>query len=190
LDYHVKVFLEEVQKHVNLKILAVGGNHDYYLNEEYGASVLDHFHDTGIIHVLNREVVTYSGVSFAGCTNWYVLSKNSKMSDERLIDNALQFTCEESEKDSKFLQNLAQVDVLVTHVPIVPEALHPVHAYSRPNMNRFYFQTHDLLSPPKFAISGHTHYRMDKVIGPTRYLSSPVGYKSEIFSNFLGVVDV
>lgn len=137
------------------------------------------------VHLLNRNVVSLGGFTFAGCVAWYQLDPVCVMNDLKQIHNAVEFSEREHHLDLAFLRSLnrGEIDVLITHVPLIEEGMNPVLASQQPYMNKYYHHSLDGIVQhisPSIAISGHTHHGMNQIKEGTRFVSAPVGYPHEI----------
>jgi len=177
-------------------ILAVSGNHDWwrapYLPEQRSCLVeISELYNK--FHLLNRNIIELDGYKFAGCTAWYELDQVCAMNDLRRIHDAVNFTKTESHLDKTFLKGLIGkgIDVLITHVPLIEEGMNPILAANNPYLNKYYHHNCGELVDriaPSIAVSGHTHHEINLIKGITRYVSSPVGYPSDIKYDFKPLV--
>lgn len=178
------------------KVFIVLGNHEYYgcCFSEATSLTLEALLPSNC-EILNRKIVEYKGIRYAGATLWTRLSKGDisvykkMMNDRKFIKfhskHILQVINEiniEHEKDKEFLlNNINQVDVIVSH-----------HSPSFKSYNeddgRFlgcYCNSLDefiLNSSLKVWIHGHLHNPVNYKIGKVSILSNPIAslYKEGI----------
>jgi Icc-related predicted phosphoesterase len=157
------------------KLFSVPGNHDYY-----GNSFRDAEMDVFVKHV--------NGLKIAGATLWTDIRPDrwfdfrEYMMDYRQIKgmnydrymNAHKTHCD-------FLFNSGADIWVVHHLP----SFQSVHEkYRNSNGNDFFatelsHQILEMKKPPKLIVHGHTHERMDYMIGNTRVVCNPRGYPNE-----------
>jgi UDP-2,3-diacylglucosamine pyrophosphatase LpxH len=179
-------------------VIFVPGNHEYYLGTSedvipgYGRRMIHEAFDlakevveenTGSkIHILYNSVVEIEGVKIAGTPLWFPDQPDNKvfeheMSDFRQIPNYASWVYSEAKKAEKFLKNLKDVDIVVTHhLPSTQcEKEQKTTKLSRffvnPVLDKFDWPTF-----PKYWIHGHTHRSIDIQCGETRVLCNPFGY--------------
>jgi len=166
---------EFVRKHAD-HMFSINGNHDYYGG---------HFTDA-IYHTLEREV---NGIKIAGATLWTDLSKQldwvyyvNGLIDFRYINDLTMTRMIETHKAHKdFLFN-SEADIIVSHHAPTRQSIHPRYETSPYNTSFANDLEEEILAmykPPKLWIHGHTHDRFDYMIGETRVICHPRGYKGE-----------
>ena len=164
-----------VQKHYD-HMFAINGNHDYY-----GGTFAD-----AKYHTLLREV---NGLRIAGATlwtdvrdnlNWYRYTKGlidcHYISD---ITQALMIETHEAHKD--FLLRM-EADIVVSHHCPSYMSIHPKYVNDPLNVcfaNDMTDLIFNMKKPPKLWVHGHTHEDFDYMIGETRVVCWPRGYKNE-----------
>ena len=163
------------QKHYD-HMLSINGNHDYYGNTFSDAKY----------HTILREV---NGVRIAGATLWTDLYDNlswlyykrglidcayiSDLTHEAMIE------CHEMHKNFLFGMD---ADIIVSHH--CPSAM-SIHERYRDDPLNVCFTTDltnqilNMRKPPKLWVHGHTHHDFDYMIGNTRVVCHPRGYKNE-----------
>lgn len=163
------------QKHLPY-MFAIDGNHDYF--------GLDFKHT--LYHKQIREI---QGVTIAGATLWTDLSDNmdwyryvKKLIDHKYIDGVShERMIETHESHKKFLLE-SEVDVIVSHHCPSYQSVHPKYIN---NENNACFATElaeqilSMRKPPKLWVHGHTHEKFDYMIGDTRVVCHPRGYRGE-----------
>jgi predicted phosphodiesterase len=163
------------QKHYD-HMLAINGNHDYYGNTFSDAKY----------HTILREV---NGVRIAGATlwtdvrdnlAWYTYKKGlidsyyiSDLTHEAMIE------CHEMHKHFLFGMD---ADIIVSHHAPTMRSVHERYMNDPHNVcfaNDLEKQIFNMKKPPKLWIHGHTHDDFDYMIGDTRVICHPRGYKNE-----------
>lgn len=164
-----------VQKHYD-HMFAINGNHDYYGNTFSEA----------LYHTLVREV---NGIKIAGATLWTDLSKrldwvmyvNGLIDCRYTRDITQQAMIETHEAHKQFLLN-SEADIIVSHHTPSMRSVHEKYRGSPFNpsfSNNMDEQILSMKKPPKLWIHGHTHDDFDYMIGDTRVICHPRGYKNE-----------
>ena len=164
-----------VNKHYD-HMLSIRGNHDYYH---------DTFSDT-FTHVHSRDV---GGLKIAAATLWTDLSDNLNWYyyTRGLIDcsyiNDLTYDrmVETHQAHKHFLFN-SGADIIVSHHAPTQMSVHPRFANDPCNAcfaNNYAEQIFNMKKPPKLWIHGHTHDDFDYMIGETRVICHPRGYRGE-----------
>jgi hypothetical protein len=157
-------------------MLAINGNHDYYGNTFSDAKY----------HTILREV---NGVRIAGATLWTDLQDNLAWYYYKrgLIDCAYisdlthEAMIETHEMHKHFLFGM-DADIIVSHH--CPSAM-SIHERYRDDPLNVCFTTDltnqilNMKKPPKLWVHGHTHHDFDYMIGDTRVVCHPRGYKNE-----------
>lgn len=184
----------------NLKfnsIIYVLGNHEFYggnyefVIRDTRKKVASH------VHFLEKESIIIDGIKFAGTTLWTDCNKGNPitMYEARLYLNdyncirkdmySKRFVPEDSyiqfQESMKFLEN--EVDnntVVVTHHAPSLQSIH--QNYKASNLNGMFASNLDdfiLERQPKYWIHGHVHNSFDYLIGNTRVIANPRGYRNE-----------
>lgn len=160
----------------NDKVFSVKGNHDYYGNS---------FRDADLDF---PEVVEVNGLKIAGATLWTYISPvrwwdfREYMMDHRCIKGMnYDRYINAHEVHKHFLFN-SGADIWVTHHLPSYRSVHSKYQHS--NGNDFFATEleYDILQmkkPPKLIVHGHTHEKMDYMIGDTRVICHPRGYPNE-----------
>ena len=166
---------EFVRKHAD-HMFSINGNHDYYGNTFSEA----------LYHTLVREV---NGIKIAGATLWTDLSKpidwvmyiNGLIDYRYTRDITQQAMIETHEAHKQFLLN-SEADIIVSHHTPSMRSVHEKYRGSPFNpsfSNNMDEQILSMKKPPKLWIHGHTHDDFDYMIGDTRVICWPRGYKNE-----------
>lgn len=188
-NYHrlVSIFKRFTQKYKN--VIYVHGNHEYYgtnvKNAEVNSVALGRLFPN--LHILRvGDNVTIEGQRFLGGTLWFKddpsnLFYRGLLSDFQTIDDFDPWVYRESERMINNLEvDLASTDVVVSHHMPSPLCTHP--KFKGSVINRFFVNdVSDLIArkQPKLWIHGHTHERVDTIIGNTRIIANPRGYPNE-----------
>lgn len=173
-------------------IVFVTGNHEFYgtspAKVAETVALIEKTFPT--VHYLKYgEPVVINGQRFVGDTLWF---RNDPLNQlyENLLSDFRQIksfnpwvydTCEKAIKG--FIANLQEGDVLITHHLPTSLSIHP--KYKGEQSNRFFLcDISELIleRKPALALHGHTHERVNGLLGETRVLANPMGYKSE-FTN-------
>jgi len=163
-------------------VIYVPGNHELYGHD--AGEAMDALTDISLpnVHVLIRSTATVKGVRFVGAPLWYTMpAEPHSWSDFRHIGGIEDWLPEQSRGDAHFFaQNLRQGDVAVSHFLPSPMCVAP--RWWGDETNRFF--VHDVTNTivaacPALWIHGHTHDRIDVLVGATRVVANPVGYPHE-----------
>jgi predicted phosphodiesterase len=169
-------FREEfIRKHAD-HMFAILGNHDYY-----GSTFSDAY-----MHLLTRNV---GDIKIAGATLWTDLSKQldwvyyvNGLIDFRYINDLNQEDMIETHAYHKKFLLTSEADIIVSHHTPSRRSVHeryqgdPVNVCFANDLDKDIFT---MRKPPKLWIHGHTHDRFDYMIGDTRVICHPRGYKGE-----------
>ena len=165
-----------VQKHAD-HMFAINGNHDYF-----GGYFSDALYGTKL-----QEV---DGVRIAGATLWTDLSSPldylsycRNLIDDTYIKGITQSLMIETHDAHKFFLLNSEADVIVSHHTPSLQSVHKRFRYSDCNSSFSNNMDEEILKmkkPPKIWIHGHTHDRFDYMIGETRVICHPRGYKNEL----------
>ena len=175
--------LSEKYEHV----LYIAGNHDYYGTTLQGGDAkfcqvedkLPNF------HFLEQKLFEIDGVKFAGCALWFKEDPSGWiyekwMSDFAQIKHFKPAVYDRNLDSQKFLRELQDIDVVITHHMPTQFSVH--EKYAGDPCNRFFLCAVDdviLDLQPKFWIHGHTHIPFDYHLGDTRVVCNPMGYPRE-----------
>jgi Icc-related predicted phosphoesterase len=159
--------------------LYVYGNHDYY--GQAGSELFKKASD----HVFTKEV---NGIKIAGATLWTDITPvrwwdfKEYMMDTKYIKSMNYDRYMNAHKaHHDFLFN-SDADIWVVHHLPSFQSVH--EKYLGSNGNDF-FATElsrkilEMRKPPKLIVHGHTHEKMDYMIGDTRVICHPRGYPNE-----------
>lgn len=173
-NIHIRqAFTEKHQKYM----FSVMGNHDYY-------------HDTFPEHPVDYMSMRQVGdIKIAGATLWTDVSNPSDwlvykngLIDTTYIDGITPENMQEAHVMHRdFLFN-SGADIIVSHH--CPSVLSVAGHYKNDPLNpAFHTDYTDMIlnmsSPPKLWIHGHTHDEFDYMIGSTRVICHPRGYRHE-----------
>lgn len=157
-------------------MFTINGNHDYYGDTFSYAKY----------HTLTREV---NGIKIAGATLWTDLSKNldwvyyvNGLIDKRYIKDLNQDIMNEVHEYHKFFLLNSEADIIVSHHTPSFQSVH--ERYRNSPFNTSFSNNLDdailaMKKPPKLWIHGHTHDAFDYMIGDTRVVCWPRGYRNE-----------
>jgi Icc-related predicted phosphoesterase len=169
-------------------VVMVLGNHDNYHCDvrnysQLKRSIVDSHEN---LYLLDNEPLTLDSQKFYGGSLWFKDDPKNQyfkqfMNDFKYIKNF---------EDWVYFQNQFFIDGLHKHVN--EETIVISHHLPSPqcvdakfknsNLNRFFvcdLEEEILKYQPKLWLHGHTHCRVDAVIGKTRILASPRGYPNE-----------
>ena len=157
-------------------MFAIKGNHDYYGDTFTEAKY----------HTLWHEV---NGIKIAGSTLWtdlsnpldWVMYVNGLIDKRYIYDLEQQIMIETHEAQKFFLLN-SDADIVVSHHTPSFQSVHEKYRGSPFNpsfSNNLDEQILAMKKPPKLWIHGHTHDEFDYMIGDTRVICHPRGYRGE-----------
>lgn len=176
-DTHPNALMRDYfhEKVLNNKVFWIKGNHDYY-----GGSFIDAEMD-----VFTRSV---GGLKIAGATLWTYIRPDrwydfrDYMMDYRQIKGMNYDRYMNAHKTHyDYLLNSGADIWVVHHLP----SFQSVHEKYRNSSGNDFFASEmsdwilDMNKPPKLIVHGHTHERMDYMIGNTRVVCNPRGYPNE-----------
>ena len=157
-------------------MFTINGNHDYYSG---------HFTDA-IYHTLTRRV---GDITIAGATLWTDLSKQldwvmyvNGLIDSRYINDLSQKRMIETHNAHKEFLLTSEADIIVSHHAPTRKSIHPryeTNPYNTSFANDLEEEILAMYKPPKLWIHGHTHDSFDYMVGETRVICHPRGYKGE-----------
>lgn len=164
-----------VHAHID-HMFAINGNHDYY-----GSTFSDAY-----MHLLTRTV---GDVKIAGATLWTDLSKNmdwvyyvNGLIDYRYIKDLNQEDMIAAHAYHKKFLLTSEADIIVSHHAPTRKSIHSRYETSPYNTSFANDLEEEILAmykPPKLWIHGHTHDSFDYMVGETRVICHPRGYKGE-----------
>lgn len=170
------------------EVVFVPGNHEFY-----GASFSEVFEVLRGLErrfknftCLDRQVKVFGKQRFVGATLWFPASEFAERFKDRLndfyqiedFDPRVYSECASS--INWLAVNVKQDDVVVTHH--LPSKRSVASPYKTSALNCFFLcDVEDIIKnrKPKFWIHGHTHSSCDYMIGRTRVLCNPFGYRGE-----------
>lgn len=167
-------------------VIEVPGNHTYYGTSP--AVVADYMSvllaEISGYHALDCTSIDIDGVTIAGATMWFRddplnVCYRSQMNDFRLIQGFVPWVYETNKKSVDFIRHCG-ADVMVTHH--LPGYQLIDDCFRGNPLNRFYvcdMLHEDFRKRPAVWIHGHSHSTMDVVIGNTRHVRNPLGYRGE-----------
>ena len=164
-----------VQSHYD-HMLSINGNHDYFHKTFSDAKY----------HTLLREV---NGVRIAAATLWTDLSDNLSwfyykkglIDGHYISDLTYEAMIECHEMHKQFLFGM-EADIIVSHHAPTRRSVHERFINDPYNVcfaNDLEKEILNMKKPPKLWIHGHTHDDFDYMIGDTRVICHPRGYKGE-----------
>jgi len=198
-------FLERfISRH--MPVVCTLGNHDYYSHSVMEGSewARQHTLKKKNLHLLDNSSAVIGGVRFIGCTLWtdyeldgdpdYSMSLASlQISDHhrilwRRLPEAVPFTPETARREHMrsrafLMEELGKPfdgpTVVVTHHAPHPGSVHPRYEHSAVN-GAFASDMADLMvDGPELWVHGHVHDSFDYLVGRTRVLANPKGYRDE-----------
>lgn len=170
------------------QIVYVNGNHELYgiSREIFAECIAEASAANPNLHHLDNRVVEIGGRRFVGSTLWFVGDELSKayegsISDFSKIQDARYWVYSYGAQCKNWLMDTVQpTDIVVTHH--LPSEACVNKWYKNSPMNRFFVnEMGDWIteSGPELWIHGHTHSRVDTVLGNTRIVCNPAGYEFE-----------
>lgn len=175
---HSAFFIEKIKSEQNKPVIFVSGNHDRWgLTIDESSLILNNQ------SFLNREIMTFNGYRFLGCTLWYNISsrdRGSDWSDFRYI-KSWKDIANEYKLDQEFLHdNMKEGDIIITHM--LPHFECIDSQYIGSVYNRFFMINMDSLIKERKPLAwfmGHSHSFLHRKIDETWFLRNPLGYFHE-----------
>ena len=169
-------------------VVYVTGNHEYYHSNRavINRALQKISKRCKNFHWLNNSDVVIDSQRFIGATMWFPDNPGNwawekQMTDFRAIQGFKRWVYDENTATQKFLvENVRHGDVVVTHH--LPTRLSIHSKFKGSELNRFFVcDMSDLivLSKPVLWLHGHTHESCDYMIGDTKVLCNPYGYRHE-----------
>lgn len=173
----------------SIKNFYVLGNHEFYktnINEQHQSIRTTTNYYKNFVKDMDKIVLldndthkTDEGIRIAGCTMWSNPSEYvfNKLADKYAVD--YNDYLNEHKKSVDFLENLKDVDMIITHHCPNPSLVNEKYANS-PLNSGFYTDLSKVYN--KFNgtwIYGHTHSPSDSVIGNVRFVCNPHGYPNQ-----------
>lgn len=166
-------------------IITVDGNHELYgeesLEEKGNYTFL--LHDNGNHTTV---AVTPYWTDFGGMDPSVVDNCSKNISDFKLSEYATPVAYDTLNSLAKEFLIRSKADVWVTHWSPFVQSIHPKHAGSP--LNPYFANDHEqwfndyVNHKPKLVIHGHTHSKLDYMMGGTRVVCNPLGYPGENFT--------
>lgn len=164
-----------VQRHAD-HMFAINGNHDYYGG-----------HFTGALY--GTKLLEVNDIKIAGATLWTDLRNNldwvmyvNGLIDCRYIKGITQDVMNQTHEAHKYFLFNSGADIIVSHHAPSLQSVHEKYRgspYNSSFSNNLDEQILAMNNPPKLWIHGHTHDRFDYMIGNTRVICHPRGYRGE-----------
>jgi hypothetical protein len=171
-------------------VLFTYGNHDFYgsslpITRDDHMNLIKPFNN---VMILDNTYTTINGRRFGGSTLWYE-PKGDEFEEiyhrwpdyNRISDGSdyKQWLTKENEEQNKFLNQLTDNDVLISHMMPTRYSVHADFKFS--DTNHFFIceQTPLLMLKSVTAIHGHTHYPFDYTLGKSRIYCNPRAYPYE-----------
>jgi Icc-related predicted phosphoesterase len=137
-------------------------------------------------HWLNNSDTVIDGQRFVGATLWFPdapgnWAHEGQMTDFKTIQGFKGWVYKENDQTQMYLtNNIQEGDIVVTHH--LPCTLSIADQFKTSEMNRFFVcdMSETILDKkPSLWLHGHTHESCDYVIGDTRVICNPYGYRNE-----------
>jgi len=204
-DRFIRFFNEECSKYRH--VIYVMGNHEHYhfCYDDTYQHIKDQLPNN--VYLLENEVKEIDDVLFIGCTLWTDANKSDpltkitlkeSMNDYRTVKKrpgpeqhyygklSVEATVHIHRKSVRFIEktlkeNTSRTCVVVTHHAPSEQSISPFYKTDQ-HMNGGYCSQLDdfILDNPNIAVwtHGHTHNNFDYMIGSTRIICNPRGYKN------------
>jgi predicted phosphodiesterase len=148
----------------------------------YAAGNHDYWGSTRERDATTTDANTAIGVCWYACTSWYAPPNTHEWVDFRRTPWLAKALPEMHRRDTDLLRSLmGKVNIIITHMLPSYACVDP--EYEGDPTNRYYVNDfHAELEAgngPPLWVHGHTHKRMDRVIGRTRVVCNPYGYPGE-----------
>ena len=169
-------------------VVYVVGNHEYYQTNRgvVNRALQKISKRCGNVHCLDKSSVEIDGQRFVGAPMWFADSPGNwawegHMTDFKAIQGLKRWVYRENEEtQAYFADNVQEGDVVVTHH--LPCSLSIADQFKTSALNRFFVcDMSELIldKKPAMWLHGHTHAPCDYVLGETRVLCNPYGYRNE-----------
>ena len=169
-------------------VVYVTGNHEYYhSNRGVVNRALEKISKRcNNFHWLDNDSVEIDGQKFIGATMWVPDAPGNwawegHMTDFQVIQGLKKWIYKENDRTQMyFANNIEEGDVVITHH--LPCTLSIAEQFKTSELNRFFvcdMSNVILDKKPALWLHGHTHVPCDYVVGDTRIICNPYGYKNE-----------
>ena len=181
-------------------VIYVLGNHEYYHQDYFGAlKAMEQAAAGSNVHILERKVVELCGLAFFGCTFWTDFNLTGDAAKAKQSWGSESCRIWFGREDVPFSPDIAvqlhrssceavRQARAATRLPLVVITHHAPSRRSlseaqlrKPSAGCLASDCDALVEESKALlwIHGHTHRRVDYVIGSTRVLSNPLGYEKD-----------
>ena len=207
------LLVELIDRHAELQIIYVTGNHEYYgckdmLNAEDALKASLDAYDR--IHFLQCDTVELFNIRFIGCTGWprmLSLGKDKQQQASKVVGQSINdfyqigmgdrtFTTDDciqlGEQQYRWLEQTLSTPtpckhtVVITHFAPSLKVANP--KYPIDEMSAYFYSAFDALiekyTPDVWAF-GHTHANFDLHMGATHVISNQHGYGKECLGSYL-----
>lgn len=194
------IYLDEFRKWAS-EIVYVPGNHEWYETSVRleGKDFLRGLYNEGL-RVLGPEYYesfTYEGKRFVGSTCWYpdtpiIRRRLENWSDSAYIRGFMKWWEKfQLEERQHLWNNVQEGDIVVSHMLPTWECISPQFEGSMFNV-LYVSNLKDLIleKKPSLWIHGHSHDKIDFMLGDTRILRNPIGYPSAPETEFSTVLQL
>ena len=169
------------------RVLMVVGNHELYGSSfpEMKKKLIYFQSNHPNFTFMDNDIVEIEGQRFLGTTLWFRDHPDNfwysrQMNDFSQIKDFHKNVYKENEKAINFLtQEMKEGDIILTHH--APSKLCQMKRYGTNSLDRFYIcEMDDLILErnPKIWTHGHQHQQHNFMLGETRIISNPFGYKN------------
>jgi len=174
------------ERFAKAQLLYVHGNHELYHNDRSGikrymVQLLQKYQN---LNWMKRTVVEVKGQRFVGAPLWYqyapeVMGILPNWADFEYINGLRAFINDEWKEDREFFdKELREGDIAISH--FLPSKASVAPRWEGSRTNCFFVTPVDPLildRKPKLWVHGHTHDSIDTVVGSTRIVCNPYGYR-------------
>ncbi len=169
-------------------VVYVAGNHEYYHSNRGVINRAMHKISKRYknFHWLNNNDIVIDGQRFIGATMWFPDGPGNwawegHMTDFKTIQGFKGWVYRENDQTQMYLTNNVQEgDIVVTHH--LPCTLSIGEQFKTSELNRFFVCDMSeviLDKKPSLWLHGHTHESCDYVVGDTRVICNPYGYRDQ-----------
>ena len=164
-------------------VLYVLGNHDFWGSKPPWTIENN---KTCVDLVTSPQILTYKNKRVLAGTMWFPPTKHKKTNDFTQIPNFEPWVYEQNAAFHRFLEeNLRKGDIVVTHYAPSFNSVHPRFVGSPVNTCFVSDETELILErKPALWIHGHMHDSFDYMLGNTRVVCNPFGYRWEVNPKF------
>ncbi|KZY45118.1 MULTISPECIES: metallophosphoesterase [unclassified Oleiphilus] len=213
ISHIADLLIELSDKHSELQIIYITGNHEYYGSEDMlsaEVALKDSLKKYERIHFLQCDTVELFNIRFIGCTGWpsmLSLGKDQQQHASRVVGQSINdfyqigmgdntFTTDDcielGEQQSEWLERALSAPTSCEHTVVITHFAPSVKVanpkFPIDEMTAYFCSSFDALIEqyqPAIWAFGHTHANFDVNMGATRVISNQHGYGRECQDSYL-----